>query len=122
MTSVLFPLRLSEVAIVPVSWIMFWHDVTGCALCVKRAEGAMVIEAGVVAGYVIAWAVRKARRVGGRLDAEADGVIDAGLDRLHEVVAGELGGPSGVGRRGGGGLGGGGGGGCGPGPPAVGMW
>ena len=47
----------------------------------------MVIEAGVVAGYVIAWAVRKARRVGGRLDSEADGVIDAGLDQLHEVVA-----------------------------------
>lgn len=50
----------------------------------------MVIEAGVVAGYVIAWAVRKARRVGGRLDAEADGVIDAGLDQLHEVVAAKL--------------------------------
>ena len=52
----------------------------------------MVIEAGIVAGYVIAWAVRKARRVGGRLDAEADGAIDAGLDRLHEVVAAKLGG------------------------------
>ena len=52
----------------------------------------MVIEAGVIAGYVIAWAVQKARRVGGRLDAEADTVIDAGLDRLHEVVAVKLGG------------------------------
>lgn len=52
----------------------------------------MVIEAGVIAGYVIAWAVRKARRVGGRLDAEADEAIDAGLDRLHEVVAAKLGG------------------------------
>ena len=52
----------------------------------------MVIEAGVVAGYVIAWAVRKARRVGGRLDAEADEAIDAGLDRLHEVVVAKLGG------------------------------
>lgn len=52
----------------------------------------MVIEAGVVAGYVIAWAVRKARRIGGRLDAEADAVIDGGLDRLHEVVAARLGG------------------------------
>jgi hypothetical protein len=50
----------------------------------------VVIEAGVVAGYVIAWAVRKARRIGGRLDAEADEVIDAGLDRLHEVVAAKL--------------------------------
>ncbi len=52
----------------------------------------MVIEAGVVAGYMIAWAVRKARRVGGRLDAEADEVIDASLDRLHEVVVAKLGG------------------------------
>lgn len=52
----------------------------------------MVIEAGVVAGYIIAWAVRKARRVGGRLDAEADLVIDESLDRLHEVVAERLGG------------------------------
>ena len=52
----------------------------------------VVIEAGVVTGYVIAWAVRKAKRVGGRLDAEADRVIDASLDRLHEVVAAKLGG------------------------------
>jgi hypothetical protein len=52
----------------------------------------VVIEAGMAAGYVIAWALRKARRAGSRLDAEADGVIDAGLDRLHEVVAAKLGG------------------------------
>lgn len=51
----------------------------------------MVIEAGVVAGYLTAWAVRKARRAGGRLDMEADEVIDAGLDRLHEVVEVKLG-------------------------------
>jgi hypothetical protein len=51
----------------------------------------VVIEAGVVAGYVIAWAVRKARRVGGRLDAEADQVIDGTLDQLHEVVVAKLG-------------------------------
>lgn len=52
----------------------------------------MVIEAGVVAGYLVAWAVGKAKRVGGRLDAEADGAIDASLDRLHEVVEAKLGG------------------------------
>lgn len=50
-----------------------------------------MIEAGLVAAYVIAWVVRKARRAGGRLDAEVDTVIDAGLDKLHEVVAGNLG-------------------------------
>ena len=56
----------------------------------EGGEGAVVIEAGVVAGYVIAWAVRKARRVGGGLDREADEVIDASLDRLHEIVAARL--------------------------------
>jgi hypothetical protein len=50
----------------------------------------MVIEAGVVAGYVIAWVVRKARRVGNRLDAQADAVIDASLSRLDEVVEAKL--------------------------------
>jgi hypothetical protein len=52
----------------------------------------MVIEAGVAAAYVIAWAIRKAKRVGGRLDEEADGVIDVSLDRLHKVVMAKLGG------------------------------
>jgi hypothetical protein len=44
-----------------------------------------------VAGYLVAWAARKAARVGKRLDEEADGVIDAELDRLHEVVTEKLG-------------------------------
>jgi hypothetical protein len=50
----------------------------------------VVIEAGVVAGYLSAWAIRKARRVGERLDRESDAAIDGGLDRLHEVVAAKL--------------------------------
>jgi hypothetical protein len=50
----------------------------------------VVIEAGVIAGYVIAWTVRKARRAIGRLDNEADLLIDAGLDRLHEMVTDQL--------------------------------
>lgn len=53
--------------------------------------GVVVIEASVVAGYVIAWAVRKARRAAGRMDGEVDAVIDAGLDKLHGVVAAKLG-------------------------------
>ncbi len=52
----------------------------------------MVIEVGIAAGYVVAWAMRKARRVGGQLDAEADAVSDASLERLHEVVESKLGG------------------------------
>ena len=52
----------------------------------------MVIEAGVVAAYIVAWSFRKIGRIGGRVDAEADSAIDAGLDRLHEVVATKLGG------------------------------
>ncbi|WP_331730299.1 hypothetical protein [Streptomyces sp. NBC_00073] len=43
------------------------------------------------AGYFFAWAVRKARRVSGRADAEVDQALDAGMDRLHEVVATRLG-------------------------------
>src|SRR4051812_28404598 len=58
----------------------------------ESSKGAsMVIEAGVVAGYVVAWVMRKARPAGGRLDAEVDTVLDAGLDRLHEAVAAKLG-------------------------------
>jgi hypothetical protein len=44
-----------------------------------------------VAGYLVAWAVRKAKRAGARLDKETDEVMDAGLDRLHEVIAAKLG-------------------------------
>ena len=44
-----------------------------------------------VAGYLVAWGVRKLRRIGNRLDEETDEVIDAGLDRLHDAVAAKLG-------------------------------
>jgi hypothetical protein len=44
-----------------------------------------------VAGFLGAWAVRKARRVGGRLDQEFDAATDAGLERLHDVIAARLG-------------------------------
>jgi hypothetical protein len=43
------------------------------------------------AGYLAAWAVRKARRVAGRVDERVDAVTDAALDRLYEVVAEKLG-------------------------------
>jgi hypothetical protein len=44
-----------------------------------------------VAGYLVAWGVRKLRRAGKGLDEETDEVIDAGLDRLHEAIAAKLG-------------------------------
>jgi hypothetical protein len=44
-----------------------------------------------VAGYLIAWGVRKLKRAGKRLDEETDEVIDAGLDRLHDAIAAKLG-------------------------------
>ena len=44
-----------------------------------------------VAGYLVAWGVRKLRRVGTRLDEETDEVIDAGLDRLHDAITAKLG-------------------------------
>jgi hypothetical protein len=42
-------------------------------------------------GYLFAWAVRKARRVAGRADAEVDRALDAGMDHLHDVVVSRLG-------------------------------
>jgi hypothetical protein len=44
----------------------------------------------VVAGYLAAYAIQKARRAGKRVDAEVDYVIDGTLDRLHEVVSEKL--------------------------------
>jgi hypothetical protein len=52
-----------------------------------------VVEASVIAGVVIGWAVRKARRAAGRLDETVDAAIDAGAGRLHEVVLARLGDP-----------------------------
>lgn len=45
----------------------------------------------IAVGFLVGWAVRKARTVGTRVDAEVDQALDAGLDRLHELVAGKLG-------------------------------
>ncbi|HEY3505778.1 MAG TPA: chromosome partitioning protein [Actinocatenispora sp.] len=59
--------------------------------CGREGAGRVVIEAGIVAAYVIAWVVGKTRRAAGRVDAEVDTAIDAGLDKLHEVVAAKLG-------------------------------
>ncbi|MBD0670211.1 chromosome partitioning protein [Streptomyces sp. CBMA156] len=42
-------------------------------------------------GFLFAWAVRKAKRVAGRMDTEVDLTLDAGMDRLHRVVAARLG-------------------------------
>jgi hypothetical protein len=42
-------------------------------------------------GYLIAWAVRKARRVGERADAEVDRMLDVGMNQLHELVSAKLG-------------------------------
>jgi hypothetical protein len=44
-----------------------------------------------VAGYLVAWGVRKLARAGKRLDKETDEVMDAGLDRLHAAIAAKLG-------------------------------
>ncbi|MFJ7305511.1 hypothetical protein [Streptomyces sp. NPDC099088] len=44
----------------------------------------------IAVGYVFAWAVRKARRVAGRADAEVDLALDGAMDRVHGVVARRL--------------------------------
>lgn len=42
-------------------------------------------------GFLVAWAARKAKRIGHRADAEVDKALDAGMDRLHDLVASKLG-------------------------------
>ncbi|WP_051969173.1 hypothetical protein [Kitasatospora azatica] len=49
----------------------------------------MVIE--IAVGYLFAWAVRKARRVSGRTYDDIAREVDAGMDRLHELVEAKLG-------------------------------
>ncbi|MER5699516.1 hypothetical protein ABT255_53470 [Streptomyces mirabilis] len=44
----------------------------------------------IAVGYLFAWGVRKARRVGDRADAEVDRALDAGMDRLHDLVSRKL--------------------------------
>ncbi|MFE6870096.1 hypothetical protein ACFVFS_26510 [Kitasatospora sp. NPDC057692] len=51
----------------------------------------MVPGAEIAVGYVFAWLVRKARLLAGRADTEVDQALGAGMDRLHELVAGALG-------------------------------
>jgi hypothetical protein len=46
----------------------------------------------VAVGFLIAWVARKAGRVGKRADAIVDDALQIGLDRVHEVVIGKLGG------------------------------
>jgi hypothetical protein len=45
----------------------------------------------IAVGFLVGWAVRKLRRVGQGVDAEVDRALDAGLDRLHDLVSGKLG-------------------------------
>ncbi|MFI1096028.1 hypothetical protein [Streptomyces sp. NPDC020917] len=45
----------------------------------------------VAIGYMFAWLVRKARRVGGRADAEVDRTLDTAMDHLHDLVSARLG-------------------------------
>lgn len=53
--------------------------------------GCAVTGAELAVGFLVAWMARKARRVGNRLDSEVAQALDAGVDRLHELVAGKLG-------------------------------
>ncbi|MEU4154225.1 hypothetical protein [Streptomyces sp. NPDC026659] len=45
----------------------------------------------IAAGYVFAWAVRKARLIGGRADSEVDRALETGMNRLHMLVSSKLG-------------------------------
>jgi len=58
---------------------------------VSEERALVIIESGLIAGYVISWVMRKATRVAGSLDSEVDHVIDASMDRLHDIVVSRLG-------------------------------
>ncbi|SNQ50911.1 conserved hypothetical protein [Frankia canadensis] len=45
----------------------------------------------IAVGVVFAWAVRRARRVGERMEEETGRIVDAGLDRVHDLVSQALG-------------------------------
>ncbi|MDH6124839.1 hypothetical protein [Kitasatospora sp. GP82] len=45
----------------------------------------------IAVGYLFAWAVRKSKRVADRADAEVDRGLDAGMDKLHDLVSHKLG-------------------------------
>lgn len=49
-----------------------------------------VVEVGIVVGYLVAWAVQKARRAGHRLDETANLAIDVSADHLDELVRTKL--------------------------------
>jgi hypothetical protein len=53
-----------------------------------------MVGAELIVGYMFAWLVRKARRAGDRADGRADEAIDAGVDRLCELIAKRLHGDS----------------------------
>ncbi|MEW1862877.1 hypothetical protein AB0399_21360 [Streptomyces sp. NPDC088194] len=57
----------------------------------QLGEGVVVTGVEIAVGYLFAWLVRKAGRVGRRADAEVDRGLDAGMDRLHELVSARLG-------------------------------
>lgn len=79
--------RLGDSYAIPSIWV---HHVTTRIRVVGSRFGDMVIEAGVAAGYIVVWALRKVRRAAGQLDHEADALMDAALDRLHQVVANKI--------------------------------
>ncbi len=51
-----------------------------------------MVEVGVIIGYLVTWAIRKARRAGAKLDSTVDAAMDIGLDRLDSLVRTKLGG------------------------------
>jgi hypothetical protein len=69
----------------------YWARAGVVSIGAGIAKGDVVIGFEVAVGFLIAWVVRKMGRVGQRVDTEVDQVLDAGLDRLHDVVAAKLG-------------------------------
>lgn len=58
---------------------------------VRSVRGLVMTGVEIAVGYAFAWLVGKARRVAGRADTEVDRGLDAGMDRLHELISVKLG-------------------------------
>jgi hypothetical protein len=61
------------------------------AVQLRSGEWLDVIGIETAAALAVAWVLAKAGRVGKRVDAEVDEVLDAGMDRLHDTVVAKLG-------------------------------
>lgn len=60
--------------------------------CRVGREAVVMTGAELAVGYFVAWVVRKVRRVAGSADEEVDRVLDASMERVHDLISQRIGG------------------------------